>query len=174
MSYEMRCPSCGKKQFSYEARDRRFGKVTKECKHCGAVYLDPRYHELAVEGIPKDEFGIGQFLLVMAIGGLILWRGRALFDMHQLGTPDEMQKFLPIAFMVIGALCIIGGIFEIVSIKTGLKQKRFQKKLKESEERLQNGGYKYTLEKLGYLKRDMSWDTRTDSGSEQQTEGDIQ
>jgi len=30
--------------------------LQKECKKCGAVYIDPRYYEMAIDGIPEDEY----------------------------------------------------------------------------------------------------------------------
>ena len=38
MSIEFHCPSCDKKLFTYEERTRKYGKLLKECKKCGAQY----------------------------------------------------------------------------------------------------------------------------------------
>ncbi len=150
MSIEFHCPSCNKKLFSYEARVRKYGKLTKECKKCGATYIDPRCHELAIDGIPQDEFGVVQYILAIVIGILIAWRGIHMFGMHQLGVANEIQWFLPTVFILIGIAAVIGGIYEIIAIKTGIKKKKFDKMYEESKARMRDSSYIYTLEKLGY------------------------
>ena len=151
MSVEFHCPSCGKKLFTYETRVRKYEKITKECKKCGATYLDPRCHELAIDGIPEDEFSIPSYLILAVIGGLVLWRGLRMFGMHQIGTPIEVQWLLPTVFSIIGVALILGGIIEIILILTGGKRKILEKKYNASCERMKDRSYVYTLQKLGYI-----------------------
>lgn len=150
MSVEFKCPSCGKKLFSYEQRIRKYGEILKECKKCGAEYLDPRYHELAVEGIPEDEFKYTPYLLMIVVGVLLIWRALHLLRVYQLGVPREIQWLLPVMFLMIGIAAIIGAVISMISIKTGRKKIKFEKLLEESKERMKDAGYVTTIRRLGY------------------------
>lgn len=150
MSADFRCPSCGKKLFSYEPRFRKYGKITANCKSCGALYADPRCYELALGGIPGDEYLLGPYISVIAIGALIVWRGVYIMGQKQLGVMEEMQWFLPSAFLVIGGLMVIGGIIGAILLKAGIKAKRLEKKLEESKLRLRDPVYVNELRSLGF------------------------
>lgn len=79
-SIEIRCKSCGKKLLAYDqASTIRYKSPVKNCKKCGTRYADPRCHEIAIEGIPKDSFSIPSYVIMMIIGALILYRGIFLF-----------------------------------------------------------------------------------------------
>ena len=150
MSIKFQCPGCGKTLFSYEPRYRKYGKIIHECKKCGTSYLDPRYHELAIEGIPGDEFRLFPYIFMFVTGGLIAWRGWHLLKVKQLGVPDAMQWLLPAAFLVLGAVLVIGSIVGVISIKTGLKHRKFEKMLEESKARMMDTRYTDKLRSLGY------------------------
>lgn len=150
MSVEFKCPSCGKKLFTYEYRVKKYGEVLKTCKKCGEEYLDPRYHELAVEGIPEDEFRYSPYLIMIVIGGLLIWRGIHLFSRYQLGLPKEMQWLLPVLFIGLGIASIIGALISMLSIKTGRKRIKLDRMLEESKERMKDAGYVTTIRRLGY------------------------
>ena len=151
MSVEFKCPSCGKKLFSYEPRMRKYSEILKKCKKCGAEYLDPRCHELAVEGIPEDEFSYVSYIVMVPVGGFLIWRGIHNLHTYQLGVPSEAQWILPAFFILIGIACIIGAIAGMISIMTGLKRRRFDRMLEESKRRMKDSGYVYSLKKLGYI-----------------------
>ena len=70
--------------------------------------------------------------------------------MRQLGLPDEMQWLMPAVIFVVGAVLIIGGIVEIIGIKTGFKAKRFEKMLQQSKDRLKDSQYASQLRSFGY------------------------
>lgn len=150
-SIEIRCKNCGKKLLTYDqASTRRYKSPVKNCKKCGTRYADPRCHEIAIEGIPKDTFSIPSYVVMMIIGALILYRGIYLFGIHQIGVSDSFQWFLPAAFTILGAAMVIGSIVEIISIKSGRKALKYEKLRKESEERLSDKSYAYILQSLGY------------------------
>ena len=150
MTYDFICPCCGKKLFSFEKRMVIYESPLKTCKKCGTAYLDPRCHEMAAEGIPDDSFKISPSVVAMVIGALILWRGVHLAGMKQLGMPEEMQWFLPTAFILFGAGVILWGLSDIIMIKTGKKADKLKKKYDESLERLSNISYARTLAQMGY------------------------
>ena len=150
-SIEIRCKNCGKKLLSYDGTtSTRYESPVKTCKKCGTRYADPRCREMAIEGIPWDTFHIWPNVVFIIIGALILYRGIHLFGVHQIGTPDELQWLLPSFFTLIGVVIVIGSIVDIIAIKSGLKEKKYEKLRKESEERLSDKSYVYILQDLGY------------------------
>ena len=150
MSYVLKCASCGKKLLEYDTPVRKYGSPLKECKKCGARYIDPRYHELAAEGIPEEDFKIPPYIFLIVIGVLIAWRGIYLFSRHMLGTPEEVRWLLPTVFLVFGIVFVIGGILEILSVKSGRKMNKFNRLYEESCKRLENPSYALTLHSMGY------------------------
>lgn len=153
MAYELRCKKCGKKLLSYEAYQRKYGSPLKNCKACGAEYIDPRFHELAIEGYPEQEFKKVYSVIMIVIGGLILWRGIYMFGLHQMGLPEEMQWVLPGVITLLGVAFIIGGVVDLIRIATGLKVRKFEKLMNESRERMADENYTAKLEWLGYIKK---------------------
>ncbi len=154
MSIEFRCPSCGKKLFSYEQRIRKYGSPIKECKKCGAEYLDPRYYELAIDGVPEDEYKAGPYLFMVIVGILVTWRGLYLFRMRQLGTPEGMQWLMPTLFTVLGVVCIVAAVVGLILLKTGLHEKKINRLMDESRARIKDMSYVSRLKKLGYKVND--------------------
>ena len=150
MELEFHCPKCNKKLFKYYSRERKFGPMIYNCKHCGGRYVDPRYHELAIDGIPGDVFNIPQFIVTFIIGALLLWRGIYLFGVEFLNMPDFMQKFLPVVITVVGIGMMIASVVEIILIKTGIKKKKYIRLYNESLERLKKDSYIDELYMLGY------------------------
>lgn len=149
--YEIRCKGCGKRLLKYSKISiRRYKSPVKTCSKCGMRYADPRCHEIAIDGIPSDTFRISSYILLAVVGALILYRGIYLFGMHQMGTPEMMQWLLPTLFTVFGSVLLLGGLTECILIVTGIKQRRFDKLTKESEQRLADKGYVYLLQELGY------------------------
>lgn len=148
---DLKCSGCGKKLLSYDKRGfRQYKSPLKKCKKCGKLYADPRCHEIAIEGIPDDVFSVKSNIFLMIFGALVVWRGLYLLNKVQLGVPDEMQFFMPVVFIIVGAVCIIGGIVEIISIKTGRKARKFERLRIESEERLRDNSYRELLREVGY------------------------
>lgn len=145
-----RCPECGKKFFYYDERQFRYGSPVRECRKCGSQYIDRRYHEIAIEGIPSDQMSKKSYLIMMVIGALILWRGIHLVQYRPLGGSEVTRWFLPVVFIIMGAVMIIGGIIEIIMISNGSKAMKFEKIKSESEERLRDRSYAWTLKQEGY------------------------
>lgn len=149
MSIKFKCPSCGNKLFSYEPRIRKYGSLIKECKKCGSEYIDPRYYELALNGIPDDEYKIFPYVFMIVFGGLVIWRALRLFGMRQLGVPDVLQMLLPSVLLIMGLVFVIWAIGGIIMLKTGLHKKKIERLLAESQERLKDSGYISSLRSLG-------------------------
>ena len=144
------CSECGKKLMAYDSKSfRRYKSPVKKCKKCGNLYIDPRCHELAIEGIPSDVFSVKSYIFLIIFGILLLWRGVYLLNQIQLGVPHEIQWLMPGVLITLGAVYIIGGIAEIISVKTGLKEKKYNKLYVESAERLKDVDYVSTLRNLG-------------------------
>lgn len=146
------CPNCKKKLTTYDNTSiKKYESPLKKCPKCGASYLDPRCHELAAEGIPSAEFSIVSYIVLAVFGALIVWRGIYLFRRMRLYVPDEVQWFIPVVLMIMGAICVFGGLFEILLIKTGRKSKKFDRLYEESEDRLRDANYVESLRELGYI-----------------------
>lgn len=149
--YTLMCSGCGKKLLSYEKNaEKRYGSPVKTCKKCGQMYADPRYCEIAVDGIQPSSMSVGGNVLVLALGAFILYRGIVLFGRTQLGVPKEMQFLMPAALAVVGLILVIKSIADIILIKTGLKAKKLERLKNESEDRLRDRSYAETLRQLGY------------------------
>ena len=151
MSYEFKCPSCGKKLFTYEYRIRKYGSLIKSCKKCGADYLDPRYYEMAISGIPQDELKLPQYFVATAASVFFLLRGIHLLGVHQLGVAREIQWLVPSFLILIGIAGILCSIAEIIMILTGIKARRLDKKYEESRARIKDIRYIERLRSLGYV-----------------------
>lgn len=148
---EIICRGCGKRLFTYsKASFRRYKSPVKNCKKCGTRYADLRCHEIAIEGIPDDTFKISSYIVLLVFGALVLYRGIYLFGYHQLGMPDYAQWLMPAAFVLIGVILIFGGLFEIFTILSGIKAKRFKRLEAESISRMNDKNYVTILQELGY------------------------
>lgn len=146
----IKCGGCQKKLLTYNSRSpKRYKGLVESCKKCGKKYIDPRCHEIALWGIPEDVFDTKQYFFLLAFGAFILYRGYYLFGRHQLGTPDEMQWIMPAFLSVFGIVSIVSSIVQIVRIKTGAVQKKFEKYRAESEARMEDKSYLYILSDLG-------------------------
>lgn len=146
------CSNCRKKLTTYDNTSiKKYCSPLKKCPKCGTLYIDPRCHELAIEGIPSAEFSIVSYVVLTLFGALIVWRGIYLFKRMQLGVPDEVQWVMPVVLMIMGAIFAFGGLVEIFLIKTGRKSQKFNRLYEESEERLRDADYVESLKKLGYI-----------------------
>lgn len=145
------CNRCGSKLLSYnEYSKKRYESPVKRCKKCQAYYLDSRCHEIAVEGIPSDTFSIRSRLIMGLFGAFVLYRGIHLLFRYQIGTPEHMQWLMPVVFLIMGVVLIIGAIVDVLLIMTGSKQKKYDKLRLESEARMQDKSYAYLLNELRY------------------------
>lgn len=145
------CKKCGKKLLSYdEPGFHRYGSPIKQCPKCYTRYADPRFHEVAIEGVPARLFSIKSYIVLVIFGGLLLWRGIYLFGMYDIKAPAETQWFMPSVIASIGGLVILGGIFEIIYIVSGKKKAKYERLFQESEKRLSDKSYAFTLQDLGY------------------------
>lgn len=145
-----RCPECGRKFFYYDSRQRYYGSPVRTCKKCNSQYLDLRYHEIAVDGIPESELSRKPMIILMIFGALILYRGIYLTGYRQLGMGDYGQWIMPVLFIIMGIVMITVGIIEIIMISTGRKMMKYERLKRESEERMSDRSYAWTLKQEGY------------------------
>lgn len=152
MAYEIYCKYCDSKLLKYDKWEKKYKSPIATCKKCGKEYLDPRCHELAIEGIPEAEFKVANDLVLLIIGGLITWRGYYLFGMHMLGTPDSMQWVVPTVVLILGLAMVVAAFVDGIRILTGLKKRKFEKILEESQNRMKDDNYIQKLKELGYMR----------------------
>ena len=150
---QFNCTGCGKKLFNYDPAThyRRYKSPVKECPKCGRKYADPRCHEIVLEGLPKDIFSVKAHFFLIILGAFALYIGIVMFGKNQPGALNGIQLLMPAVITVLGVLFFVGGIVEVISILTGIKQKKYDRLTMESKERLKNRDYAYTLYELGYL-----------------------
>ena len=145
-----RCPEFGKRFFIYDERQRYFGSPVRTCKKCGGQYIDRRYHEIAIEGIPKSDFSKKSMIVVIILGALILYRGIYITGYKPLGMDGFGRWILPVTFIILGIVMIVVGVAEIILICTGKKMEKFERLKRESEERMNDRSYAWTLKQEGY------------------------
>ena len=147
-----RCPCCNKKFFYYDSRQYFCGSPIRTFRKCGGSYIDKRYHELAIEGLPGSEFSKGSYLFLIALGAYVLYRGIHLIGYRELGMSDTAVSrwLLPVVFTVMGLVLIIGGIIELIRIISGSKARKWEQKRQQSVARLRNPDYAWKLKQAGY------------------------
>ncbi len=143
------CPECGKKFFYYDERQIYYGSMIRECKKCKSQYIDLRYHEIEIDGINKKELSLFPYIFLILFGAFLVYRGYHLTNSHLLGSPEYSGIILGGMILLFGIIAIIGGIVEIIQIKTGRKAQKFEKLKAESEERLSHYDYAQTLKNAG-------------------------
>lgn len=146
---EFNCSGCGKKLFDYDpvTHFRRFKSPVKECPKCGRKYADPRCHEIALEGLPKDIFSVKAHIFLIVLGAIVLCWEATLIGKSEL---SGIQWLMPGVIVLIGVILLVGGMVEVISILTGIKKKKYDRLTEESKERLKNRDYAYILYGLGY------------------------
>ncbi|MBQ8789961.1 MAG: hypothetical protein IJZ51_01470 [Ruminiclostridium sp.] len=142
------CKGCGKKVDTFVVGDYRYGSPIKTCPKCKAEYINPVYHEIETDGISPDAFDIKKLLIVLLIG-VIFFVISAAMHYYEVTTLDYYHTIY-IAIMVISIIVILFAIGDIILIKTGLKEKRNERKRQESVQRMSNPEYALKLREFGY------------------------
>ena len=144
-----KCPHCGKSiAITYMLNEWKYGSPIKVCKKCNQEYIDKRYHEMAIDGFSPETFDI-KGTLSFLIFGVMSTIASILITAFSLWL-DSSYYPMVIATGIMGILIVIGMICNLISIKTGIKQRRIEKKMLQSVERLQNKEYAHKLASLGY------------------------
>lgn len=145
------CKNCGKRLLSYNPSGFiRYKSPVKQCPKCYTRYLDPRCMEIAIHGIPKYTYSAGSYFFLTLFGAFMLYRGIILYNSYELGVPSEIQWLMPTVLTIGGIMLLVGGIVEIILIKSGKKLQRFERLTMESEKRLADKSYAFILKDLGY------------------------
>lgn len=142
------CPNCGKSLFNYNPREWRYGSPIRTCRRCKQKYADSRYHEIAVDGISEDSMSIKSRIIIIVLGALITYRGIYLLDYRM--SYVYSHNWTAYVFIILGIIMFVGGIADIVTIKSGFKQKKLDRLECESVKRLSNYEYAKQLKDLGY------------------------
>lgn len=144
-----KCPHCGKSiAVNYMLNEWKYGSPIKVCKKCNQEYIDKRYHEMAIDGLNPETFDIKASLVFLTFG-ITCFVASILVTIFTLWL-DRSYYPMMIAIGIMGILIVIGMLCNIIAIKFGLKQRRVEKKMLQSVERLQNKEYAYKLASLGY------------------------
>lgn len=137
------CPHCQSRQSEPENRW-CYGSPIRTCPKCHGEFLDKRYTELAVSGIPEKQLSVKRDLIFILIGLGFIAVGFLLSIIRGGWNIKSSVISIDGGFM---ALCFI---VDVISILTGSKLKKLEKLKGQSEERLRNYEYAEKLVNLGY------------------------
>lgn len=137
------CPFCGAKQTKTENRW-CYGSPVRKCDKCGNEFLDRRFTELAISGIPENQLSVKRGVMGMLWGLAFVLAGFLLSLMAGSWTIKSSVISIGGGLM---ALCFLA---DMISILTGNKLKKFEEIKNLSEERLSDHNYAKTLAELGY------------------------
>ena len=149
----VRCKNCERMLYSYRHGEekKRYGTPINKCKKCGEYYVDIRYREAAVDGIPENELSYRSGIIFLVIGALIMWRAIYLYNENSIVDVDNIKWMIYACAFAIFAIVLIGiGLYDIVNIVTGNKKKKIDNYIKESEERMKSHSYVEILKHMGY------------------------
>ncbi len=142
------CPYCGKGLFNYDERAWEYGSPIRECSSCGEKYIDPRYHEIAVDGIAPDAMSVKKSLMCMAVGLVCaLLSAAVMFATISLNGTYSVKMA---AICVVGIIVAVFMLFDVIRIKSGAKERSFDTLRRQSEERLADKSYAAELAAAGY------------------------
>ena len=148
----IKCPSCKKNLGAVEQTEYLYGSPIKVCPKCKAPYFDARFHEIAVEGIRKEDVCDDEEFLA---------KKRKSGRNTILGGLGVMVLFFVILaagwifyfFPVLSVLLIIGGFKTINETKPAAIEKKRAELEREkvlSEQRLRDPQYVQQLHSFGY------------------------
>ena len=142
------CPHCGKKAALYNENEYKYGSPIVQCSGCGKKYIDKRFHEIAIEGMPTGLMNTARYARFALIGVVLSIVSLAVsFVMYKaFGRVDlRVAIFCPL-FIIVSLFNVI----ELIKVKTGMKSKELEKQMEESKKRLQDPVYVAELEENGY------------------------
>lgn len=146
------CPNCGASITGMNSDTRNvvyYGSPVRTCRRCKGSYIDTRYQEYAITGIPERELSVKHDLKAIAI---IAAFGIISTGINVADIWFEGEYFIMLA--VISFFCpifAIAMIVDIIRIKTGAKGRKLELKRQESIARLQDPAYAQVLYEAGYL-----------------------
>lgn len=142
------CPNCGKRLSDYNPNTYLYGSPIRYCKKCKGAYVDRNYHEIAIDGFPKEEMKASTGLKT-ALFGLIVSVVSAGIFLCEIIFSEYYHTIFPI-LAIVGIVMIILGIVDSIRVKSGSKAGSMEKLRQESIQRLQNVQYAMQLAELGY------------------------
>ncbi|MCM1298598.1 MAG: zf-TFIIB domain-containing protein [Firmicutes bacterium] len=143
-----KCPNCGKKISDYNPNSYLYGSPIKYCKKCKGAYVDTTYHEIAVDGFPKEEMKTSTGLKSALFGLAVFVICGGIFVAEIMFT-DGYYRVFPV-MAVVGFIAMIAGIVDAIRVKSGAKAGSMEKLRQESIQRLNDVQYAMQLRELGY------------------------
>lgn len=148
---KFKCPHCGY-DLGPAINVYLYGSPFQVCKKCKKTYVDPRYHEIAVEGIRREDIEPTEDDKKehRKSGWTTIGIGLAMFVGFALCLCIGLIAFpLPI----IGVICLIGGIGTLKGDnEKALEKSRKELEMKKQESflRMQDPQYVEQLRSIGY------------------------
>lgn len=144
------CPHCGASIVGVNSNPNMvlYGSVVRKCQKCKEQYLDTRYQEYAITGIPENELSVMYDLKRIGILAVFFIISTVI---NLINIRHEGKYYIMLAVIsVTSPLGIIAMIIDMIRIKTGAKGRKLEKKRLESVARLQDPDYAMTLYEVGY------------------------
>lgn len=125
---------------------KKYRSPVKICGKCGTRFIDPRCQEIAIHGVPYNAYTLYPYIILALYGAYKLCKA-----MYLLTTYDyNVHWFNLTIYTMLDAVALLIGSLETYRILSGKKEKKFDKLIKESEQRLNNKSYAHLLHDLGY------------------------
>ena len=144
----MQCPNCGADRGIATGNGTLYGSPMQTCPNCGKVYFDPRYREIAVDGL-LDSDSKGKPDSKTALIAFIVGIAAFALTILLVATTGRLVFIFPI----VGVLAIALGFKttgDNSKIRSGERAAELEKLRAESEARLQDPSYARLLQARGY------------------------
>lgn len=143
------CPNCGRNLRITNEKIVMYGSPVQTCKKCRKPYLDTRYQEYAITGIPERELSVKHDLKVI---GILAAFGIISTGINVADIWFEGEYYIMLAMLsVLSPIMVIVMLVDIIRIMTGAKGRKLEQKRLESVERLRDPDYALLLYQAGYL-----------------------
>lgn len=142
---ESKCPHCGSKNRA-TTNTWAYDSPIRTCEFCREEFLEPKFREIAVEGLDPRTTNSGFYVK----GGLITFILSVLILAYQIFKFGEISltkiSILSSISFIISILCFVISI----RIRLGIEQRNSEKYIQESKQRMQDKKYVEKLRKYGY------------------------
>ena len=147
----LRCPNC-KKSIGTIDDEYLYGSPIRTCPKCQKIYHDPRYHEIALEGVKQNDIAPdSEFIAKKRKGGVLsILGGVGVFVAFILLI---IVGWIFYFFPVISVMLLSAGIKSLSeTTESAIEKKRLalESERQLSMARMQNPIYKDQLRSLGY------------------------
>ena len=163
---DLRCKECNSVlAYAKDLKQYRYGTPFQKCSNCQCEYIDPRFHEITVDGYHVTDrlyLPVWKFLLTIA-ALVVLAFALSSYSAWYFGFEGTIVFFVIGAFATIIALCM-----DVSSLATYAKrQKKLMALKEESVLRVKNPSYAKKLQEAGF---EIRFEYRDEEESEEEVQ----